>query len=254
MDACIEVYVAAFVARCNAMRRPDQRPVAGPGLHGLLPSAEDPRTRLLVTDDRAYDALAGLLPDTRGGSINVIAAAGRCSELVSGEPAWTPDEATAMVCRDLRKIPEPELPTGLTLHPVLRVSDDPPGGVPLEDATALAALAAPANVPAPDELAQYLRSLPSETWLFAAVDGDGTVRATSGSGRFGAEANAFFVNTDPAWQRRGIGRAMTAAALHAALESGARRACLDASDAGLSIYTRLGFEAVTKTTRFFGAV
>jgi len=33
---------------------------------------------------------------------------------------------------------------------------------------------------------------------------------------------------------------------------GARRACLDASDAGRSIYLRLGFETVSQTVRFFG--
>ena len=44
---------------------------------------------------------------------------------------------------------------------------------------------------------------------------------------------------------------MTAAALRSALHRGARRASLDASNAGSSIYLRLGFEAVTRTTRFF---
>lgn len=36
---------------------------------------------------------------------------------------------------------------------------------------------------------------------------------------------------------------MTAAALRAAQASGARRACLDASDAGARLYRRLGFAA-----------
>jgi ribosomal protein S18 acetylase RimI-like enzyme len=62
-----------------------------------------------------------------------------------------------------------------------------------------------------------------------------------------------FVNTAPDWRGRGIGRAMTAAALAAAQEDGARHACLDATDAGLSIYLQLGFEVVTRTTRFFRA-
>jgi hypothetical protein len=46
---------------------------------------------------------------------------------------------------------------------------------------------------------------------------------------------------------------MTAAALLAAGAHGARQACLDATDAGRSIYLRLGFEAVARTTRFFRA-
>ena len=60
-----------------------------------------------------------------------------------------------------------------------------------------------------------------------------------------------FINTHPGWRRRGIGRAMTAAPLRAARAGGARRACLDASDAGAPIYQRLGFEVVASTTRFF---
>jgi len=66
------------------------------------------------------------------------------------------------------------------------------------------------------------------------------------------DASVFFVNTDPGWRRRGIGQEMTAAALRAARQSGARRASLDASDAGRSIYSRLGFEAVSPAVRFFG--
>jgi len=77
------------------------------------------------------------------------------------------------------------------------------------------------------------------------------VRATSGSGAFGAEASVIFVNTQPDWRGRGIGQAMTVAALRVAQDHGARRASLDASAAGLSIYRRLGFETVSSTTRFF---
>ncbi len=253
MPASIDVYVAAFVARCNVMRRPGQREVTGPGLHGLLPSADDPLIRLLITDDRAYDTLARLLPDREGGMINVFADAVRCADLVEQDPAWAPDEATAMICHDLRTIPAPALPGELTFRPVRRLPGDSPDGVPLEDAAAAAKLAAPTIDATLNVFAEYLRSLPAEIRLFAAVDGDGVVRATSGSGAFGSAANVIFVNTHARWRGRGIGYAMTAAALHAAMAAGARQACLDASDAGMSIYLRLGFEAVTRTTRFFRA-
>ncbi len=46
--ASIDIYVAAFVARCDARRRPGQVEVDGPGVRGLFSSAEDPITRLLV--------------------------------------------------------------------------------------------------------------------------------------------------------------------------------------------------------------
>jgi GNAT superfamily N-acetyltransferase len=149
-----------------------------------------------------------------------------------------------MVCRDLRAVPALPLPAELTLRPV-------PGGVPLEAAVAAAVAAAdPAIDESPEEFAAYLRTLPPSDRLFAAVDRGGVVRATSAAGVAGTVANAFFVNTDPAWRGRGIGRAMTAAALHAARERGARQGCLDSTGAGLSIYRRLGFEAVSATTQF----
>jgi ribosomal protein S18 acetylase RimI-like enzyme len=58
------------------------------------------------------------------------------------------------------------------------------------------------------------------------------------------------VNTDPGRRGRGIGQAMTAQALSAARRAGARFAALDASDAGRSIYLRLGFDVVGMLTRF----
>lgn len=101
-------------------------------------------------------------------------------------------------------------------------------------------------------LAGYLRSLSPAFRLLAAVDRDGAVRATSGVGVFGPRAAVVCVNTDPGWRSRGVGTAMTAAALGIARAAGAEQACLDASDAGSSIYRRLGFEAVARTTRFCG--
>jgi GNAT superfamily N-acetyltransferase len=247
----VEVYVAAFLARCDAMQNRAQPAVSEPGVHGVLGSADDPVVRLLVTDDRAFDVLAAVLPGARAGMINVFAAAERCTELVGENPAWRPDTARAMVSRDLSNVPELALPSGLSLRPVRRLPDDPPGGVPLEDAIAAAALAAPSIARDPAAFAEYLRLLPPPFRFFVAADGDGAARATAGSAAFGEEATVIFVNTQPEWRGRSIGRAMTAAALHAAAERGARRASLDASDAGARIYLRLGFEVVTGTTRFF---
>jgi GNAT superfamily N-acetyltransferase len=155
-----------------------------------------------------------------------------------------------MVCRDLQIVPAPGLPEELTLRPVRRLLDDAPDGVPLQDAIQAAMLADPRIDDRLDVFADNLRSLPAATRLFAAVDDDGVVRATSGSVTLGFDATVFFVNTDPGWRGRGIGRAMSAEALRAARASGAHRACLDATDAGRRIYSRLGFEAVTAMTRF----
>jgi GNAT superfamily N-acetyltransferase len=249
----IDVYVATAVARWNVMRRPGQLEVDEPGVRGLLDCAADPRIRLLVTDDRAHDVLATLLPAARAGMVRVFPAAGRCARLFDGRPAWRSKSVTAMICRDLHAVPVVSLPGELTLRAVRRLAADGPDGVPLEDAAAAAMLADPRIDDATSAFADFLRSLPPAIRLYAAVDIDGRVRATSGAGAFGTNANVIFVNTDPAWRGRGIGQAMTAAALHAAAHRGATQAGLDSTEAGLSIYLRLGFEVVGRTTQFFRA-
>jgi ribosomal protein S18 acetylase RimI-like enzyme len=150
----------------------------------------------------------------------------------------------------LHTVPAPMLPSDLTLRPVRRSADDEDGGVPFADAVAAAISAAPPIENPPKVFADFLRSLPRTFRLFAAVDSDGKVRATSGSGVFDQYATVIFVNTDPDWRGRGVGQAMTAQALRAAQCAGARHASLDASDAGRSIYLRLGFENAGQLMRF----
>jgi ribosomal protein S18 acetylase RimI-like enzyme len=246
-----DVYFAGFVARCDFLRRPDQVQVSEPGVHGLLPSEDAPFMRLLVTDDRAHDAIAPLLSDARRGMVTILAEAQRCLELIDRHPAWTRSEtSTAMVHRDLKAAPTLALPPELSVCPVRRLAGDPDDGVPLEQAVAAAKRADPRSKSSAAEFADYLRSLPFTVRLFAAVDAAGAVRATSGCFTFGRAASVFFVNTDSDWRRRGIGQAMTALALRAARDSGARHASLDATGAGARIYERLGFEAVSEATRF----
>ncbi len=232
------------------MRRPCQAKVEKPGLRALLSSSGDERTRLLVTDDGVYGELAALLPEIRNGTVAVFAAAVRSAELLERDPAWSSETATAMIRRELRSLPQLPLPGSLTLRPVRRVAEDPSDGVPLEDALALAVRADSRIEDPPTAVAAFLGSLPSSARLLVAVDDCGAVRATSGSSVFGEAASVFFVNTDPDWRGRGIGQAMTAAALRSAREAGARYACLDATDEALGIYSRLGFETVTAITRF----
>lgn len=232
------------------MRAPGRSVIDQPGVRGLVAQSNDSPTRLLVTDDRAYDALVTLMPGIRAGRISVLAAAARCAELLNDARAWAPDTATAMVCHDLESVPTVPLTGALRARPIARLADDPPGSVALEDAVETVMLSAPTISDSPDVFAGFLRSLPRAFRLFAAVDGEGTVRATSGSGAFSSYATVIFVNTQPAWRGRGIGQAMTSVALRAALSRGATQACLDSSQAGLSIYARLGFETVSTITRF----
>lgn len=242
-------YAAAFDARCAADDHPGARRVDGPGIQGLVPVDGESRAELLVLDDRAHDVLSTLLPFASTGTIRVYDAARRCAELLLRDGAWRPAVVTAMVCRNLRSVPEYPLPDGLTLRPVSRFAEEA-GGVPLTDAVAAAGRATSAGEESSAALVTYLRRLPKESRLFAAIDGDGVVRGTSGSRTFFSDAYVFFVNTDPRWRRRGVALSMTATALHAAVTSGATRASLDASGPGIPLYRRLGFTALGRITQF----
>lgn len=245
----LDVYVQAFVARCLAARPSGDGLIDEPGIHGLLPDADDGRTRVLITDDRARDRLSTLLGDARAGMITVCAAAVQCGEILEADPAWRAGTATAMICRDLQTVRARPLPSELTLRPVQRLASDPPGGVPLAEAAAAACRADPASTDA-RALGDHLRSLPRAFALWVAVDHGDTVRGTSGSAAFGATASVIFVNTDPTWRRRGVARVMSAIALRAAEGAGARYASLDASHAGKDLYLSLGFEAASQVRRF----
>ncbi|MGL5861424.1 MAG: GNAT family N-acetyltransferase [Phycicoccus sp.] len=250
MPELADIYAAAFEARCAAAEGRAVRRVDESGIRGLVPTDGRSPTQLLVRSDRAFDTLQAVLPLVSAGTIRVDEKAGRCTELLRREPTWTPTAVTAMVRRDLRTVPTPQLPDGLTLHSVRRTAEDPPDGVPLVDAVAAAARAAPRGQLPAAELRTYLRSLPAGSCLYAAVDGDGVVRGTSGSRRFFSDAYLFFVNTDLGWRRCGVGLSMTAAALRSAAEAGATRASLDASGPGVPLYRRLGFAAGAQLTQF----
>ena len=71
------------------------------------------------------------------------------------------------------------LPGDLRLQPVRRLPDDAPAGVPLEDAVAAVMLAEP-RIDDPPEAFDASCGIAGRDALFAAVDGDRVVRATSG--------------------------------------------------------------------------
>lgn len=244
-------YASAFVERHGA---PDGAVLDRPGIYGSLPTDGVSPARLLITDDLAHDEFAALLPTIRSGIVDVFAEAPRSVDLIRADPRWRSSTSIAMACRDLRTVPELPLIPGLTTRPVRRLPSDAAEGVPLDEAVSLAIAAKQTLHDAPSGLAPYLRSLPPSFRLFAAVDAGGATRGTSGVGVHGAQATVIFVNTDPSWRNRGLGTAMTATALSAARTAGAHQAYLSASDAGLAIYQKLGFETVAHTTRFLKAV
>ena len=246
-DAAAAVYAETCAARVADLGPP----VTGvPGLHGVR-SAQDPASvRLLVVDDRALDGLVDLLSSVRTGRIAVFEQAARCAEAVEDRLGWTSAMTTSMALPHLAARPVNALPRGLALRAVDEHVEDPRDGVSMEQAVDVAALADSTGVGNPDVLIRDLRASMPAFRFFVVVDADGVPRATSGVGVFGSRAVVIFVNTDPGWRRRGLGRAMTAVAIADARARGAVTACLDASGSGLSIYQQLGFGVVAHNRRF----
>jgi ribosomal protein S18 acetylase RimI-like enzyme len=74
---------------------------------------------------------------------------------------------------------------------------------------------------------------------------DGRVVGTAGLSVSNGVAGIYVVATDPRYRRRGIGAAVTGAALRAARYRGLRVATLQASTDGESVYRRMGFAKVS---------
>jgi ribosomal protein S18 acetylase RimI-like enzyme len=250
VGSAIDLFSAGFVARHSHDPESDPVPVHEPGVRGVVSGDQARTIRLLVTDDRGYDRLATEVAVARQGVAHIFDRASRSNAFLHGQSGWKADRpATAMVLRDLEAVAGAALPGGLTLRGVNRLELEP-GAVPLEAAAAVA-IASDSGITEPaDEFAGFLRSLPSSVRLFAAVDERGVPRATSGCEIFGEYARILFVNTEPAWRRRGVGRAMTVEALRVASSSGARRAILDATDNAASLYEHLGFEVAGRLNRY----
>lgn len=251
VDAPLELYRAAFAARQGHGLGACSAPLSAPGLDGVV-CTEGPRVlRVLVTDDRGHDVLASEVAAAQQGFANVFERAARSDELLRGLPEWAADRpSTAMVLREIDPGSGSALPDGLDVRPVAVRGNGAPGAVALEDAAAVAIASDPGIAEPAAEFAAYLRGLPSSVQLFAAVGEDGVAHATSGCDVHGEHARIFFVDTEPTWRRRGIGSAMTAAALRAAAAAGARHAYLHATTDGASVYMRLGFEAIGRLTRY----
>jgi ribosomal protein S18 acetylase RimI-like enzyme len=243
-EAAIDIYCDAFVARQR--HELDSEPVVliRPGVRGVA------LIRLLVADDSGFDRLVEEA-SARRGVLYVFEQASRCNEFLCGQPGWRAGRSErAMVLGDVRAATDAALPDGLDARPVHRVASEAPDAVPVQDAAAVAVVSDPGITDSADDVAGFLSGLPSSVRLFAAVDETGVARATSACHVFGEYTQVFFVNTEPAWRRRGIGRAMTLEALRAAASLGARRAFLHATNDGASVYKGVGFEDVGLLTRY----
>jgi GNAT superfamily N-acetyltransferase len=250
------LYLDTAHRRADAARGSGASAINGPGLIGV--QRPDGRLSLTVVDDRGVPQLTGILESRPAGSISVLAAAELARQLIEARGGWRAQRLTAMVCADLERVPEVALPPSLALRSVSFGDDEGPGptderpdAISLLAACAVAVGADPGlEGESPEGLARYLRMMNPLPTLLAGTDSAGTPVATSGYRVSGTEASIMFVNTAREWRRRGIGQAMTAAALHAARRAGATSATLDATADGASIYRRLGFESAGMLTQF----
>jgi GNAT superfamily N-acetyltransferase len=155
----------------------------------------------------------------------------------------------AMELPTLSDVPELPLPHNVSMQRVDVAGDG--DAISIEEALLVDMLhgstdAASARRDLPLE-ADALRHLPGIT-LVAGVDSGGSCIATAGTRVVGRSALVSAVATIPQYRRQGIAAALTAAALRAARQAGARRAFLDAY-AGESVYARLGFRPIGTVTR-----
>jgi GNAT superfamily N-acetyltransferase len=244
-EAAIDIYCDAFVA-------PNRHELDSGSVVRITPGVRCvAHVRWLVTDDDGYDDLVTEVATGQPGVVLVFEHAPRCNGFLRDQPGWTADATEmAMVLRDIDDMSSASLPDGLDLRPVDRLGAGAPNAVPLKDAVTAAKRSDPSITDSADDVASYLSGLPPSVRVFAAVDETGVVRATSACHVFGEYTQIFFVSTEPAWRRQGIGGATTAGALRGAASLGAHRAILHSTADGSSVYRRLGFEALGLLTRY----
>lgn len=131
-----------------------------------------------------------------------------------------------------------------------------PDGLGIRDATDAATIAAVADVavgsvgwdaggPNPYQ-ATFVRlaMAPAPTWRMFGGWVDGTLVAASALYTGAGNAGIYAVATAEAFRGRGIGRALTTAAIDAGRAAGLTQAVLMASEMGAPVYRRLGFRDV----------
>lgn len=240
-----DIYLRTFLTVSRAGAKVHHRLFESGPLLGTVGTSDQPDGRLLVTSDDAIQTLMEI-GDPWGFYLEADASANRCVDHLVGLGRYGTSAATAMV-RDLAGLGIPPLDSTLRLMSATPGGTD--GTVPLIAAVEANLRSDPIEDLTPAAFTSYLGSIPGGAFLVA-VDSAGTVRATAGSTVFENAARVFFVSTDPEWRGRGIGTAMTAAALSHATDRGATHACLAASAAGRPIYERLGFEPVGELMLF----
>lgn len=240
----------AYVAfRTRALQRlaalTGGRLVEEPGAVRLVSADDGVRGGLLLWDAVAAEPLREVLvADSAPQWVALLPPAAELAPVVADSGWDRQEQRVAMAMPDLSRLRPPPVPPDVVIGPVaVRQASD---GISLEDAVRLSVLYGEDPSASSRDLeleAQLLRRL-SGIRFFAALDADGQCVATGGSRVVDGAALVAGVATLPSYRRRGIGTAITAVALQAAVEAGAREAFLDSSPAGVGIYRRLGFAEI----------
>lgn len=146
---------------------------------------------------------------------------------------------------DLDRVAEVAGPAGLVVERVESAEDvrafvaayAPAMGVP-DTAVAATAEREAGRSARHDELVRFVGRL------------DGRIVGTAAASISNGVTGVYVVTTDPAHRRRGIGTALTAAALGAGRERGLRVGTLQASPDGEPVYRRMGFTTVSRYRLF----
>ncbi len=150
-----------------------------------------------------------------------------------------------------------EMVPGMVLSPIGELAD-PPASLEVERVHATAGLEAVAEVSAeafeiPPDLSRTLTpaSLLDDADIAVFLGRrDGDPVACAMMIRSGATAGVYNVAVTDRARRRGFGAAMSAAAVRAGAEAGCTLAVLQASEMGLPVYERMGFEIVDRYRQY----
>jgi predicted GNAT family acetyltransferase len=206
-------------------------------------------TRVLdIYGDEALDFLRSIDRATLAtGSLHIRGDAPHVTAYLSSLGIFKQERQTGMICTDLAGVPRPPLPDSLRLSRVQvgDINDQLP-----TTAAFAAAIEAEDGPPPGSMLPAVLRMAARPVQLFAAVDREGSIQATSAAAASGTTGMLWGIGTMHDWRGQGVGAAMTAVAVHGAADLGATTLLLDATDQGESIYRRLGFTAYGATVEW----
>lgn len=211
------------------------------GVVGAVATSGQPRGGLLALAGADEDALFGLLTRTSPIWVALLLPPAELVERLALAGWGLRQQQWAMALPDLADLQPVPWPAGIEVREAaVRPAAE---GLPLAEVLSVEVEHRRDDVPGPvrdiELEARMLREL--SVRFFGALNPSGACVATAGCRVVDGSALVAAVVTVPEYRRRGIATAMTRHVLDTARADGATEAFLDATDAGVGIYTRLGF-------------